>query len=52
VLMAETVVPGKPENTSSDKELSNGCQGKVFLNEVKVFPELHYTNDGVSYGDV
>ena len=49
VLMAETVVP---ENTSSDKELSNGCQGKVFLNEVKVFPELHYTNDGVSYGDV
>ncbi|CAD6255874.1 unnamed protein product [Miscanthus lutarioriparius] len=52
VLMAETLVPGKPENTSSDKELSNDCQGKVFLNEVKVFPELHYTNDGVSYGDV
>ena len=52
VLLAETALPGMLEHPSSDSLLSDGCQGELFLNEVKVYPELHYTNDGVSSGDV
>jgi hypothetical protein len=50
VLLAETAMPWKQETTPTDKLLSDNRQ--ITLNEVKICPELHYTSDGVSYGDV
>jgi len=50
VLLAETAMPCKLEQTLSEELLSDDRQ--LTLNEVKICPELHYTSDGVSYGDV
>ena len=40
----------KLKQTPSESLLLNDCQ--LTLNVVKVCPKLHYTSDGVSYGDV
>lgn len=50
VLFTETALPGRFEHPSSEKLLSDDCQ--LSLHEVKVYPELHYTNDGVVSDDV
>jgi hypothetical protein len=50
VLLAKTIESCKLEQTSSEKLLLDDRQ--LTLNEVKIYPELHYTSDGVSYGNV
>ena len=47
VLLAEIAELGLLEHPLSDE-----CQEEVFLNEVKVHPELHFTRDGESCGDI
>jgi hypothetical protein len=50
VLLAETEMLEYQKQSVSDSLLSDDCQ--LYLNEVKVFPELHYTSDSESCGDV
>jgi hypothetical protein len=52
VLLAEMTMSGMLEHLLFDKLLSGSCQAGVFRNEAEVYPELHYTSNGVSSGDV
>jgi hypothetical protein len=47
VLLVETAELGLLEHPLSDE-----CQEEVFLNEVKVHPESHFTGDGEPCGDI
>jgi len=50
VLLAETALPGKQQALTENSLLLDGCQ--LSLMQGKVYPELHYTDTGVSSGDV